>query len=96
MNSSLPKRRGRPPGSVSCVKVKLQDLLLLVGESAVVPVSSAWLKAQQINIEQKVNIISIKPPQNETQNKISFRVENLQDEPLEEWAPDMHPTDDRY
>ena len=27
MNTELPKRRGRPPGSFSFVKVKLQDLV---------------------------------------------------------------------
>jgi len=41
---SLSKRRGRPAGSNSFARIRMVDLLKMVGENAVVPVSKVWLR----------------------------------------------------
>lgn len=97
MNSSLPKRRGRPPGSFSFVKVKLQDLVSMMGEQAIVSVSSKWLKEHNISTEQCARVISQAEP-SAPEQKIAFSVTSFDDEVngANEWTPEMDPTDDRY
>lgn len=97
MNTELPKRRGRPPGSFSFVKVKLQDLVLMMGEQAIVSVSSKWLKEHNISTEQCARVISQAEP-SAPEQKIAFSVTSFDDEvnASNEWTPEMDPTDDRY
>ena len=83
MNTSSPKRRGRPPGSNSFAKIKVQDLVSMVGEHAIVKVSTTWLRENNISIEPKATIMKFykeptEPAVNE--NKISFSVTNFDDE----------------
>lgn len=82
MNTESPKRRGRPPGSNSFAKIKLQDLISMVGENAVVKVSTMWLRENHISIEQKVNLIKTVVESEEPESKISFSVTNF-----DEYAP---------
>lgn len=86
MNTESPKRRGRPPGSNSFAKVKLQDLISMVGENAVVKVSTLWLRENNIGIEQKTNLISISSEPEEPESKISFSVTNFDDDSSNEWS----------
>ena len=89
MNSASPKRRGRPPGSNSFAKVKLQDLISMVGENAVIKVSTLWLRENNIGIEQKTNLISIASEPAEPESKISFSVtnfDNSDETASNEWA----------
>jgi hypothetical protein len=48
------KRRGRPAGSNSFVRVRVSDLAKLVGENASVPVSKVWLRDNGIQTAQPV------------------------------------------
>ena len=82
MNTESPKRRGRPPGSNSFAKIKLQDLISMVGENAMVKVSTMWLRENHISIEQKVNLIKTVVESEEPESKISFSVTNF-----DEYAP---------
>jgi hypothetical protein len=50
MKNETSKKRGRPAGSNSFTKVKLADLICLVGEGAVVPVSKIWLRENSVDI----------------------------------------------
>ena len=97
MNTELPKRRGRPPGSFSFVKVKLQDLVSMMGEQAIVSVSSKWLKEHNINTEQCARVISQAEP-SAPEQKIAFSVTSFDSDvdSANEWTPEMDPTDDRY
>jgi hypothetical protein len=99
MNSSLPKRRGRPPGSFSFVKVKLQDLVSMMGEQAIVSVSSKWLKEHNISTEQCARVIA--QAQDETlapEQKIAFSVTSFDSDvdSANEWTPEMETTDSSY
>jgi len=89
MNSASPKRRGRPLGSNSFAKVKLQDLISMVGENAVIKVSTLWLRENNIGIEQKTNLISIASEPAEPESRISFSVtnfDNSDETASNEWA----------
>ena len=91
MNTESPKRRGRPPGSNSFAKIKLQDLISMVGENAVVKVSTMWLRENHISIEQKVNLVKTVVESEEPESKISFSVTNFDDitheDIIHEYAP---------
>lgn len=65
------KTRGRPKGSNSFAKVKLTDLISLVGEEAVVPVSKIWLRENSIDIAVNPAKVVISEAQ-EQQEKIEF------------------------
>lgn len=67
------KRRGRPAGSNSFVRVRITDLISLVGDGAVIPVSKVWLRENGIGVAEAVtlNIPAAQPPV-ENEEKISF------------------------
>jgi len=50
------KRRGRPAGSNSFVRVRVADLVQLVGNNVSVPVSKVWLRENGIEATQAVAV----------------------------------------
>jgi hypothetical protein len=54
----------------------------MVGENAVVKVSTMWLRENHISIEQKVNLVKTVVESEEPESKISFSVTNF-----DEYAP---------
>jgi hypothetical protein len=79
MSNETTKRRGRPAGSTSFVKVKLQDLIALVGEGAVVPVSKIYLRENSIDISQQpVKMVLSAANEIEEQPKIEFSMTSFE------------------
>lgn len=73
MNSNTnPKRRGRPSGSNSFVRIRLSDLMKIVGDGAVVPVSRIWLRDNGIEANQPVAMISVPNAETPREEKIEF------------------------
>jgi hypothetical protein len=56
-NESNIKRRGRPAGSNSFVRVRVADLVKLVGDNVSVPVSKVWLRENGIEAAQPVALV---------------------------------------
>lgn len=67
------KRRGRPAGSNSFVRVRITDLIKLVGDGAVVPISKVWMRENGLGVAEAVavNIPTVQAPV-ETEEKIAF------------------------
>ena len=79
MSNETTKRRGRPVGSTSFVKVKLQDLIALVGEGAVVPVSKIYLRENSIDISHQIAKVVLPVAEEiEEQPKIEFSVTSFE------------------
>lgn len=85
-NEATVKRRGRPAGSNSFVKIKMADLLSLVGENGVVPVSKVWLRELGVSVDAPVAPIQIAaaPEPVAEEEKISFSLTTFDDENDEE------------
>jgi hypothetical protein len=71
------KRRGRPAGSVSFVRVRMSDLAKLVGSDASVPVSKIWLRNNGLNVTvaelpQIPQVIDEQPEENEPRIEFSL------------------------
>ncbi len=81
MNTESSKRRGRPPGSNSFVKIKLSDLIALVGEGAVVPVSRIYLRENSIDISAQPATVTINAASEpiEEESKIEFALTAFED-----------------
>ena len=80
-NEAHAKRRGRPAGSNSFVKLRLSDLIRIVGEGAVVPVSKVWLRENGIQSGDTVPtpiLVRAATPKEEEQ-KISFSISTFED-----------------
>lgn len=80
-NEATVKRRGRPAGSNSFVKIKMADLLSLVGENGVVPVSKVWLRELGVSVSESVAPIQITaaPEPVAEEEKISFSLTTFDD-----------------
>lgn len=80
-NETQTKRRGRPAGSNSFIKLRLSDLIRIVGEGAVVPVSKVWLRENGIDSAEKPVTISIAPAEEpqEQETKIEFKFTKFED-----------------
>lgn len=80
-NEANVKRRGRPVGSNSFVKLRLSDLIRIVGEQTVVPVSKVWLRENNIDSDQKPTTLSIAPAEEpqEQETKIEFKLTKFED-----------------
>jgi hypothetical protein len=75
-NEANAKRRGRPAGSNSFVKIRLCDLVALMGDQLIVPVSKVFLRENGIDTGEKPATLSIAPatePQEEMP-KIEFKI----------------------
>lgn len=80
-NEATAKRRGRPAGSNSFVKLRLEDLIAIVGSGAIVPVSKVWLREQNISTDAPVAPVNISAAQEpeEEQPKIEFSLTSFED-----------------
>lgn len=75
------KQRGRPKGSNSFVKLKLTDLISIVGADGIVPVSKVWLREKNIDIVEsstKIQIAAAQEPVAE-EEKIQFSLTSFED-----------------
>lgn len=81
-NETQAKRRGRPAGSNSFVKIKMTDLLSLVGENGIVPVSKVWLRELGVTLDPQPAPIQIAPAVEPVaeEEKISFSLTTFDDE----------------
>jgi hypothetical protein len=52
-NNKVKAGRGRPAGSTSFVRVRMKDLINIIGDMGTVPVSKVWLREN--GIEEEVN-----------------------------------------
>jgi len=80
-NEANAKRRGRPAGSNSFVKIRLCDLVALMGDQVVVPISKVYLRENGIDTGEKPVTLSLAPaaePQEET-TKIEFKITSFED-----------------
>lgn len=80
-NEAQAKRRGRPAGSNSFVKIRLCDLVALMGDQVVVPISKVYLRENGIDTGEKPVTLSLAPaaePQEET-SKIEFNLTSFED-----------------
>ena len=69
MNSDNTKRsKGRPAGSNSFIRIRACDLIKMVGEMAVIPVSKVWLRENGLDVvEPQIKIIAPAPAPEETE-----------------------------
>lgn len=81
-NEAQTKRRGRPAGSNSFERIRMMDLLSLVGENGTVPVSKIWLREMGVVIgEQPAPIqIAAAPAPVVEEEKISFSITRFDEE----------------
>jgi hypothetical protein len=84
MNQENIKRgKGRPVGSNSFVRVRLCDLVNLIGSNATVPVSKVWLREN--GFEEAVNAplppisFRVAEPEQEPEEKIEFSLTTFED-----------------
>ena len=70
---ALQKRgRGRPSGSTSFVKIKLQDLIDNLGKNASVVVSKKWMEEIGLTQDDSTPIVAASTFINEEEPKIQF------------------------
>jgi len=75
------RKKGRPAGSNSFVKIRLCDLIALMGDQVVVPISKVYLRENGIDTGEQPAKISIAPaaePQEEN-TKIEFNITSFED-----------------
>jgi len=69
------KRRGRPSGSTSFVRINISDLLNAVGQNSRVGVSEKWLEEIGLTLESPApKLIALQPEAPKEQPKIEFSV----------------------
>ena len=81
MNQENIKRsKGRPAGSNSFVRIRARDLIAMVGESAIIPVSKVWLRDNGVElVSPQMTIVAealVAEPQEE---KIQFSLTTFED-----------------
>jgi len=79
------KRRGRPAGSNSFVKIKTSDLIRLIGENGIVPVSKVWLREMGVVVGEQpapIQITAAVEPVAE-EEKISFSLTTFDEDDAE-------------
>ena len=75
------KQRGRPKGSNSFVKLKLTDLISIVGADGIVPVSKVWLREKNVDIVEssaKIQLAAAEEPV-APEEKIEFAITSFED-----------------
>lgn len=82
MQTEIKARRGRPAGSNSFVKIRLSDLINMVGSQAAVPVSKVWLREMGFATDEEVSVVKVAAVQEQKQEepKIEFKLETFSDE----------------
>lgn len=81
-NETQIKRRGRPAGSNSFERIRMADLVSLVGENGTVPVSKLWLREMGVAIGQEpapIQIAAVSAPVTE-EDKIAFSFTTFDEE----------------
>ena len=81
MNTDNIKRsKGRPVGSHSFVRIRACDLIKMVGEMAVVPVSKVWLRENGLElVEPQIKIVATAVAPEQTEEKIQFSLTKFED-----------------
>ncbi len=81
MNQENIKRsKGRPVGSHSFVRIRACDLIKMVGEMTVIPVSKVWLRENGLEFsEPQIKVITAAPAVEETEEKIQFSITTFED-----------------
>jgi hypothetical protein len=82
MNSdSIKRSKGRPAGSNSFVRIRACDLIKMVGEMAVIPVSKVWLRENGIEAaEPQMTLITPQAPAPApVEEKIQFSLTTFED-----------------
>jgi hypothetical protein len=81
MNSNNIKRsKGRPAGSNSFVRIRACDLIKMVGEMAVIPVSKVWLRENGLELsEPQIKVITAATAVETTEEKIEFSLTTFED-----------------
>jgi len=81
MNQENIKRsKGRPAGSNSFVRIRARDLIAMVGESAIIPVSKVWLRENGIElVAPQMTIVSDMPVAEPQEEKIQFSLTTFED-----------------
>lgn len=82
--ASVTKRgRGRPAGSNSFANVQIKQLLTLLSEDAIVPVSRIWMRDTFGAIAEPapliINTANNTVVENQTEEKIQFHIEKFED-----------------
>ncbi len=75
------KQRGRPKGSNSFAKLKLADLISIVGADGIVPVSKVWLREKNVDILEssaKIQLAAAEEPV-APEEKIEFAITSFED-----------------
>jgi len=75
------KQRGRPKGSNSFVKLKLSDLISIVGADGIVPVSKIWLRENGVGVVEsfaKIQLAAAEEPV-APEEKIEFAITSFED-----------------
>jgi hypothetical protein len=75
------KQRGRPKGSNSFVKLKLSDLISIVGADGIVPVSKIWLRENGVGVVEssaKIQLAAAEEPV-APEEKIEFAITPFED-----------------
>jgi len=81
MNQENIKRsKGRPVGSHSFIRIRACDLIKMVGEMAVIPVSKVWLRENGLEPQEpQIKIVAPITAPEETEEKIQFSITNFED-----------------
>jgi hypothetical protein len=75
------KQRGRPKGSNSFAKLKLADLISIVGADGIVLVSKVWLREKNVDIVEssaKIQLAAAEEPV-APEEKIEFAITSFED-----------------
>ena len=81
MNQENIKRsKGRPAGSNSFVRIRARDLIAMVGESAIIPVSKVWLRDNGVElVSPQMTIVAEAPVAEPQEEKIQFSLTTFAD-----------------
>ena len=81
MNQENIKRsKGRPAGSNSFVRFRARDLIAMVGESAIIPVSKVWLRDNGVElVSPQMTIVAEAPVAEPQEEKIQFSLTTFED-----------------
>jgi hypothetical protein len=81
--STAKRGRGRPAGSNSFANVQIKQLLTLLSEDAIVPVSRIWMRDTFGAIAEPapviINTANNTVVENQTEEKIQFHIEKFED-----------------
>lgn len=73
------KRRGRPSGSTSFVRINISDLLNAVGQNSRIVVSKKWLEEIGLTLESPApKLIALQSEAPKEQPKIEFSITSFQ------------------